>query len=285
MIYKSRLGIFICCFVLLTCSCKDRSDGEDGKVIASVGDSYLFGRDISGIVNEKVSKEDSAVIVSSYVNSWVKEQLMLQKAKLNLTEEQQNFERQLQKYKNSLLIYTFEEKLLEQKMDTSISETDIEIYYASNKNNFELKENIVQFKFIKVPLNTPNLDKVEDWFVSDEEEDKELLNEYCVQFAEKCSFDTSQWVSFQNLLEEIPIEVDNPSDFLQNRNSIEIEDSSSRYILVILDHRIKSSISPISFVREKIKAIIIKQRRINLLSEIRQEIFEEGTVKNRYKLY
>ena len=281
-----KLAVPFFCFILMVlCSCKDEGQDADSRIIADVGEAKLYLKDISGMVNEGVSKEDSVAIVERYINSWVKEQLMLQKAKINLTEEQQNFEKQLQKYKNSLLIYTFEEKLLEQKLDTSISETDIEIFYANNKSNFELKENIVQFKFIKVALNAPNLSSVEEWFFSKEEEDQELLNEYFMQFAEKCSFDTSKWVSFQSLLQEIPVKTDNPAAFLESRNPIQIEDSSFRYILVILDHRIKSSISPISFVREKIKAIILKRRRIQLLSEIRQEVFEEGTIKNRYTIY
>lgn len=285
MIDKSQLiVVFFLLFIgLLSCNWKDGY--SDSNALARVGETYLYPSDIAGIVNSGISKEDSLAIISSYVNSWVKEQLILQKAKVNLTEDQQNFEQQLQNYKNSLLIYTFEEKLIEQKLDTHISETDVEIYYANNKDNFELKENIVQFKFIKVPTNAPNIDKVETWLQSNEKQDKELLNDYCVQFAEKCSFDTSRWVSFQTLLTEIPIEIENPTEFLQNRSSIHLEDSLFKYILVILDHRIKSSISPKGFVRDKIKAIILKQRRITLLNNIKQEIFEEGTIKNRYEVF
>lgn len=285
MILRFRQGIFYFLSALCLWSCGNDNQFTDSNVIARVGETYLYSDDISGIVSEGVTTDDSIAIIKSYVNSWVKEQLILQKAKINLTEEQQNFERQLQNYKNSLLTYAFEEKLIEQKLDTSISETDIEIYYANNKDNFELKEDIVQFKYIKVPSNAPNFDKLKEWFTNSSEDNEELLNEYCVQFAEKCSFDTSLWVSFKTLAKELPIGIENPSEFMQNRELMVLEDSMYKHLLRIFDHKIKSSTSPKEFVKDKIRAIILKQRRILLLNEIKKEIFEEGTINKRYDIY
>lgn len=285
MIDSLRQCIFFSILPFLLLSCGDDNRFADSNALARVGETYLYLDDISGIVNGETAKEDSIALIKSYVNSWVKEQLILQKAKINLTEEQQNFERQLQNYKNSLLIYAFEEKLIEQKLDTNISETDIEIYYANNKDNFDLKEDIVQFKYIKVPLNAPNLGKVQEWFTNSSEENEELLSDYCIQFAEKCSFDTSLWVSFNTLAQELPIEVENSSDFLKNRELIVLEDSSYKHILRIFDHRVKSSISPKAYVKDRIRAIILKRRRILLLNEIKREILEEGTINKRYEIY
>ena len=254
-------------------------------MVAKVGDRFLYLDDISSLLTSSFTYDDSIEIIQNYTDKWIKEQLVIQKAKINLTEDQQDFNDQLEDYKNSLLIYTFEEKLIEQKLDTSISETDIEIFYVYNKENFELKESIVRCKFMKVPVNAPNVDKVDEMISSNKNEDKILLNEYCVQFAEVCSIDTLNWVSFDNLVAQLPIRIDNPQHFLKNNKNYQVEDSLYKYYLKILDYKIKSSISPKSFVREKIKTIILNQRRIKLIHQIKKEIFEEGTLEKRYEVY
>lgn len=285
MIDKIRILCLNVCLICSLIACSNTDSEHAENALARVNEKYLYLEDISSLIQNSDTYEDSMLIIRNYTENWIKEQLVLNKAKINLTEEQQNFDKQLENYKNSLLIYSFEEKLIEQKLDTSISETDIEIYYVYNQENFELKENIVKSIFVKVPLNAPNLEKVNKWVTSSKMNDNDLLNEYCVQFAEKCSFDTSNWISFDKLNEQLPQPIGNPLQFLQSQSSFQDQDSLFKYFLFIKDYRIRSSLSPKGFVREQIKAIILNQRRINLIKEIKKEIFEEGTAKQRYEVY
>ena len=66
---------------------------EPGPVetpVARINNKYLYKNDLKKLFRHNVSPQDSINIVKSYVDSWVKEQLMLSKAELNLTEEEKN---------------------------------------------------------------------------------------------------------------------------------------------------------------------------------------------------
>lgn len=76
---------------------------DDREPVARVGENYLYHEDIEDLVVESISPEDSAQIVSSYINRWATQQLLLDGAELNLSEDKQaDFDRLVQQYKNDL---------------------------------------------------------------------------------------------------------------------------------------------------------------------------------------
>jgi hypothetical protein len=68
--------------------------------------------------------------------------VLIYNANNNLTDEQKNFENEMEEYKSSLLIYNYEKEFIFQKLDTVVAEKEIEKYYESHPNDFQLKENI-----------------------------------------------------------------------------------------------------------------------------------------------
>jgi hypothetical protein len=48
--------------------------------VARVNDTYLYKDELNGIVTLGASKEDSAVRIESYINSWIRKQLLIQEA-------------------------------------------------------------------------------------------------------------------------------------------------------------------------------------------------------------
>ena len=77
----------------------------DDNVVARVKDVFLKQSDIADIIPKDATKEDSLLIVNNFIQNWLKEQLVLEKAQLNLKAEQRNFEKQIQDYKKTLLIF------------------------------------------------------------------------------------------------------------------------------------------------------------------------------------
>ena len=61
-------------------------------------------------------------------------------------------EKELNEYRNNLLLYAYREKLVIDQLDTVITEEEVEEYYEGNKKNFELKRNIAKILFVKVTL-------------------------------------------------------------------------------------------------------------------------------------
>ncbi len=53
---------------------------------------YLYKDDISDLLLKMEGDKDSSIIISNYVQSWIQQELLLEKAELNLKEEQKDFQ-------------------------------------------------------------------------------------------------------------------------------------------------------------------------------------------------
>lgn len=263
-------------FSLLLLACKSKPDPRQGA-IARVYESYLYVDDVKSIVPKNTRTEDSLTLIKKYINSWITEALILHKAEQNLPEDKKNVEKQLKDYRNSLITFAYERELVNQKLDTVVSDSAITAYYERNKNNFELKDNIIRVSYVKVNKKAPNLQKVRLLYRSEVPKDKEALENYCHQYAENFYLDDTAWLLFDDLLKEIPIQPTyNKELFLQNNRFIEVSDSTSLYFVNIKGFQIKNSISPLSFEKENIKNIILNKRKLELINKMKEEAFSEA---------
>ncbi len=271
--------------VFLLSSCSFFTNKEDGKLVATVNDKSLYERDIADLFNTEMSLEDSADVANAYIDKWVKDNLLLQKAELNLTLDQKDFEKQLENYRNSLIIFNYEKRLVEQNLDTNIGETEIQAYYEENSSNFELKSNIVKGVFVKISTEAPKVGKLRSALQLQKEDDYALLEEYCVQFAENYFIDTAEWLPFNELKKMANLTVENELEYIRGNQVKEWSDSTGSYFVRIVDRKVKSDISPIAFAREEIKAILLNKRKLVLIAKMKQNIYEEAVRKKQFEIY
>lgn len=273
--------------VLFLSSCKSKGGDASGNriPIARANDDYLYLDEIRDIVPSGTSSKDSIDLVNKHIDNWLHETLVIQKAEDNLTDEQKNVETQLQDYRNSLITYTYEKELVEQKLDTLVSLEEIEKYYESNQGNFELKDNIIKVIYVKVNKKAPGINDLKKWYKSDNIKDRERLADYCHQFAENFYLNDDSWLLFDDLLKEIPIQAYNKELFLQNNRFVEVTDSTNNYFLNIKGFKIRNSRSPLSFESENIKNIILNKRKLELITKMKEDIYNDAANSNKIEIY
>lgn len=284
LILKQLLPYILGLLLIVSCTSKKDKDGNR-EVIARANNAFLYMDNIQDIIPVGTSSKDSLERLTKYIDSWVREALVIQKAEDNLTEEQKNVEKQLQDYRNSLITYTYEKELVKQKLDTTIGNQEIEEYYNNNRNNFELKDNIIKVVYVKVNKKAPGINKLQKWYKSDIPKDKELLAGYCHQFAENFYLDDNSWLLFDDLLKEIPIQTYNKELFLQNNRFVEVTDSTNSYFLNIKGFKIRNSLSPLSFERENIKNIILNKRKLQLITKMKEDIYNDAANNKKIEIY
>ena len=99
----------ILAFVLCV-SCEYFQSTNVGDPIARVGDSYLYKSDVTPLLSDTMSPEDSTMIVNNYIDRWATQELFIQRAKLNLPQEKQDaFEELVEEYRNDLYIEAYKE--------------------------------------------------------------------------------------------------------------------------------------------------------------------------------
>lgn len=276
--FPRKLLLLMGCLFLLGTSCKKKAAETPGseRVIARVYDRYLYADALRNLVPPGTSKNDSLTIIRSYVDNWIKQQSVLKRAEDNLDEERKDVEKQLEEYRNSLITYIYESELVKQKLDTSISEQEIEKYYNDHPNNFQLKNNILRVLYFKLPKTAPKMDKVRNWYKSEQEKDRKQLEEYCYQFASDYYFNDEEWIQFDEILKKVPIRTYDQEQFLRNNRFIEIPDSNTVFFVNIKGFKIKESLSPLSFERDNIRNLIINKRKLDLINAMEKDAYDDA---------
>lgn len=270
-----RVLFFCLPLFLVACDYFRRPDVKEP--IARVRDSYLFKEDIEGLVPSTSSPEDSASLVTRFIDNWVKQELIVQQAELNLSADiEEQIEKDVKNYRNSKVIYLYEKELIRQKLDTGVSRNEIENYYQTNKSNFELKDYIIKGLYIRLELNTPDIKKAIKWIRSDEEDDRLDLEDYCHKYAVKYQLNPNKWIYFEDVSKEMNLEVSDVVEFLSDNKIVEKEDSSYLHLLKINDYVMKDSISPLEMELENIKKVILNKRKIDLVKKMRNDIYQNA---------
>jgi hypothetical protein len=267
-------------------SCGNKlSQKQNEKAVARAGDAYLYPSVLKEIVPKDVEKKDSVEIVHKYINNWIRETLLLQQAEKNLTDDKKNFDKRVEDYRKSLITYEYESELVKQKLDTIVSDDEVQKYYEENKSNFELKDNIIKVIYVKVRKNAPKIDKVKEWYRSDVQKDKDALAGYCYQYAENFFLDDNNWLLFEDVLKEIPMKLYDKEAFLQNNRHFETQDSTHYYFVNIKGFMTKNSISPLSFEKENIRSIILNKRKVELIKKMREDIYNDALKTKAFETY
>ncbi len=285
MVFSVQLKYIVVLFssvIMLQCT---KTDIGDDKIIAQVGEKKLLQSEIAQIIPKNIELEDSTLMANDYIRKWVKQELLIQKANENLTLEQKNLTKEIEEYRNSLIIYKYKNELMSQQMDTLVTKRQIEQYYNENPDNFKLNTNIVKAVFIKIPLQVANTELIKELVDDDSDEGKNALREYSIQYAKSFDFFNDNWVNFEVVKNNIPGNISDEKQFLDRNNQIELKDSIYYYLVTIQDYKLKNELAPVEYVENNIKNLILNRRKIEFLKQVEENVYKEGVRQNKFKIY
>ena len=285
---KKHISIFLFALTiasLASCSFFGRELLPEEAILARVNESYLFESDMIIEIPKELPAEDSLVWVRNYIHNWVRDQLLIKQAEENLTNEQKNFNKELKDYYNSLLIFAYEKRLVNQEIDTNITNREVLDYYEKYHDNFVLKENICKATFASIcadSINTTN--EIRRIFLEDTIDYYQL--EHICQLADvDFSIDTNIWYNFDQLQKLVPIKTLNPSHYLSQNKTTETKSDNKYYFLRIEEYQLKDSVSPLKLVRKRIKSIIMNRNKALLINNLRKSIFQQAEDGVDYDIY
>lgn len=252
------------------------NDSDKDPVLARVFDTELKKSEAIKALKGTYDAEDSVRVFLEFTESWIREQSLIHKAKLELTNFEKNKADLIIKYYNDLLVYEFQEKVLQQRLDTAVSGAELTDYYQKNQQNFELKENILRLHFAKIPDPLPNGDKLWKKFVNGDPRDLDAIRQLVERTGGNYFNDDSLWLTFNDILKEIPIVTYNQENYLNNNQFIKLVDNGYTYFVRILEFKVKNNISPLEFEKPRIRNIILNKRKTELLKLIEDEIVKEA---------
>jgi len=265
----------------------DNSDKEVGRQPAArSNNSYLYKDELLGIVAPGTPSEDSAKFVEAYITSWIRKQLLIQEASRKIDIDEAQVERKILDYRYSIIAYEYQNYYVNQHLDTIISNSEIEKYYKEHIDNFLLKQNIVQATFIKVPKNAPRTDKIKELIFTNREKDTRELKSYCLSFSAAYHISDSTWMVFDELVKNSPLaEIPNKIQFLKTNPYYESSEESFLYFLKVDRYRISDNVSPIEFVKDDIRNLILNKRKVDLAKRLEEEVYNEAKKDDDFEIF
>ena len=254
--------------------------------IARVFDSFLYPEDLEGLTSDAINSADSSDIVDRYVRSWIRKQLLINKAAEEIDFDEAELSRKILDYRYALMVHEYKQLHIDNNLNTAVTEDEIQRYYDNHQDNFELKQNIIRGIFIKLPGEVPRVSKVGKLIRSKKPADREELASYCYQFASFYSLEDTVWLNFDDIIKNTPLSsIPNQEQYLKYNKYVETNDQNFKYFLYINEYKITDQISPLEFVRDNIEEIIVNKRKIALANKLETDIYDQAINEQDFEIY
>ncbi len=276
-----RQKVFIIITILFS-SCSELTSIKNDELISRVGDNYLYQSEIPDFS----SYEDSLIRKKDFIDSWARDNIFFDLSLVNLDQKLiLNLDELIEKYKRDLYINSYKDILVNSMVDSIINDNEIEEYYNENLNNFTLNEDLIKFRFVKIPLDNINLNKIRNAIIKYNSFDKQLIDSLSFQFA-SYNLNDSLWITKRDFFNKVSfINYENQKKYLKKRRLISIKDSMYVNLLFIDDILEANNIAPKSYLSDRIKSIIYNRRKILLIKELNIDIINEAIKSKKYELY
>lgn len=268
------------CALLWQCGGSETASQND-ILLAQVYNKNLYLSELEGIVPEGVTKEDSALMVSAYVQRWVREQLLMYEAERNIPKDL-DIDELVRNYRASLVRFNFEEKIIAEKLDSTISEPELKTFYENNKDQFQLESTILKCLLLKLPSQAPQSEINKLWY-SRNPADENRLNTYAKQWAAFAMLDREKWYKLEEVAALLPkgtLTTDNVS----SRREGTLSDGDFRYYYRVLDVVQGKTTAPFDYVKEQASKVILHKRKQELLEKWKEELYQKELRRENVKI-
>jgi hypothetical protein len=281
-----KVKIYIALILLSLAACGKKDSNSNEEVLAEYNGKFLYKTDIpEDILGKFKEGGDSTGLLKSFIDKWLENQVMVAIAEEKLSDEEKNKEKLIEDYRNSLLIYEYQQKLMRENLDTAVTESEIAAFYEDNSETFLLRKNIVKIKYVKILKQKADLNKLKKLMQTASPENDKVLMTLAESNAENFYLD-SNWLYLDDITKEIPLDENyNQQRFLANNKFIQIEENNMLYLLYIIDFRIKNATSPLAFERDKIKDILLYKRQLNFLKDNQKKLFDKAVSSGAIKYH
>jgi hypothetical protein len=288
---KKHIALFLLLSLIYGCEFLSLNNGDsiesqEENIVARVRSSFLFKEELEGLVPNGTSLQDSLLITQKFVTNWVKKELLILEAANNVQIDQSEIDRRVADYRYALISYEYQKLKVNQALNNEVTQQEILSYYDDNLKNFILKQNIIQGRFIKVSNQAPKISNARRWIKSNRPEDLEELKSYSLQFASNYSLEDSTWINFNEVIKNSPFStISNKIQFLSRNRYVEESDSSYLYLFKIDRYKISDETSPLEFVKDDIKNIILNKRRVDLAKNLENGIYERAKENEDFEIF
>ncbi|NLA15742.1 MAG: hypothetical protein GX877_04300 [Bacteroidales bacterium] len=259
--------------------------GNEPERIAQIGKKVLYKKEVEGMLQGVLSAEDSANLINHYIDIWAIDNLLLKKAEKELDKEEKDVKQELADYRKSLLVFRYQKKYVEDRIDTLISQEEILEYFNTHQELFLLDAPLMKVRLIKVRLHSPYLPMIRNIYRSQTIENMQQLERLCESSAEVYTDYANKWLTARELAQDLPQEAKSAIHALDSRGTIDTRDSLYAYLVCVSDFLKEGMVAPAEHKETEIRQNILSKRKQQLLKELEKEVLKEGRNRQLIKTY
>ena len=273
---------FLILITILLSSCNELTSIKNDKLVSRVGENYLYESEIPDFS----LYEDSLIRKKVFIDSWAREKILFDLSLVNLDQKSIiNLDELIERYKRDLYINSYKDILINSMVDSIISDSEINEYYDKNLNKFKLNEDLIKFRFVKIPLDNINLNKIRNGLIRYSSFDMELIDSLSFQLA-SYNLNDSLWITKRDFFNQVDfVNYENQKKYVKKGKLISKRDSMYVNLLFINDILQANSVAPRSYLTDRIKSTIYNNRKILLIKELNKEIINDAIKSKKYELY
>ncbi len=271
----------------------DARFGDD--IVAKAFGEILTWDSLASQVPDDLSLEDSAAFAERVLDLWMREQVLVNEAKKQLSNELPNIEEALEAYRQSLLINTYENRYVESRLDRRVSEDEILAYYHAHPELFTLHDHAVQVLYLHLPdpkiaaqtrganwsrreerawNNEAN--QVKEWLSNADSTSIPKLERWCIERGAVHHVNHEAWWFVRDLVDEVPLSLYRVEAQIQRTSPLSFVDNDRVYFVRFLNHGLKGKTAPIDVARDQIMEILLQGRRQKLRESLRDTLLQRA---------
>ena len=263
-------------------SCSNFSNNDSNNLVARAGENFLYEDDLPNYV----SSDDSLIKISNFIETWAKEKVLYDLSIINLSQlKRAEIDELVNNYRVDLYVNSYKDLIVNSRIDSIVTNEQIDSFYSMNSNNFKLNENLVKYRYVKVPDDNLNINRIRRYILRMNEQDRYFLDSLNFQFAD-LKLDDSIWFTERDVIASINfINQSNKSRYFIKDRLFTIDESNYINFFIVDDMLKSGNIPPKSYLYDRIKATIINQRKLDILKSINKEILNDALKSRKYEVY
>lgn len=279
-LWQATLWLFIS---LLLGACQSTDNDDKGIILAKVYNKTLYSLELDGLFPEGATASDSLNFLNAYVEKWVKEALVLHEAELHIPNDL-DIDKLVRAYRASLIQNSYEEVLVQELLDSTISQAELTEFYEKNKEQYQLETAIIRCHFLKVPLPVPDAGKVRQWWDSGTPSDMKALIEYSNQYADAHILADSSWYDVEKIAMELPKGTLTTNNIGTKREFTQ-RDGQFQYYFRLFELKNRKDIAPLGYIEGQAKKVILHKRKLKLLEDTKLDLYNNGLRSNNIQVF
>lgn len=265
--------------------CSQEHNHKGKTPLVEVAGEFLYKEDLQAALPLHLSKDDSVLFAEHYIKNWVQDILLFDKAEGNIPDNAK-IAKLVDNYRRALIMHTYQEELVNQRLTNEISDEEINAYYEKNKELFHTEHPFVKGLFIKVPLHSQDLGSVRIWYKKNNQDAIEKLEKYSLRNAVSYDYFYDRWLPVSEIAAKIPLKaLDIDDNYLDKNRNVEVKDTAFCYFLHIEEFLGKGKQRPLDFAKKEIKEILINLKRVEFINKVKEELYQRASDRNKINYY